>query len=69
MRNAGRTGGNDVVRFRYPENYGGGCTCLSPDEYFADNLTDHTFTDGSVVNNDIRSHKWVTSGSCARRLT
>ncbi|MFC9292298.1 hypothetical protein [Streptomyces sp. NPDC057052] len=69
VMNAGYTGGNDVVQFWYVQNYGGGYTCLSPNEYFADNLTDNTFTNGSVVNNNIRSHKWVTSGSCARWLT
>ncbi|MFG2375915.1 hypothetical protein ACGFY9_31145 [Streptomyces sp. NPDC048504] len=69
VMNAGYTGGNDVVQFWYLAGYGGGYTCLSPNEYFADNLTDNHFSNGFVVDNNIRSHKWVTSASCSVWLT
>lgn len=72
VMNAGYTGGYDVVQFFYWQNYGDlypGYTCLSPNEYFADNLSDNYFTNGYVVNNNIRSHRWVASGSCSRWLT
>ncbi|MEU5633820.1 hypothetical protein ACH47C_08335 [Streptomyces rishiriensis] len=70
VMNAGYTGGNDVVQFWYLEGYEGFYTCLSPNEYFADDLSDDYFN-GSIrrVDDNIRSHRWVTAGSCATWLT
>ncbi|WP_416984098.1 hypothetical protein [Streptomyces sp. T028] len=69
VMNAGYTGGRDVVQFWFLENYTYGYACLAPGEYFADNLSDNFFTSGPVVDNNIRSHKWVTSGECSNWLT
>ncbi|SMF14875.1 hypothetical protein [Streptomyces sp. Amel2xC10] len=61
VMNAGYTGGNDIVQFWYIQQYQTGYTCLSPYEYFADDLSDNTFSSGQNVNNNIRAHKWVSS--------
>lgn len=69
VMNRGYLGGRDVVAFYRNINYGGGYTCLSPNELYADDLTDNYFTDGSVVTNAITSHQWVVASACARWLT
>ncbi|MFF3936159.1 hypothetical protein [Streptomyces phaeofaciens] len=61
VMNAGYTGGNDVVEFWFIQEYQAGYACLSPYEYFADNLSDNTFSNGESADNNIRSHKWVSS--------
>ncbi|WP_069771302.1 hypothetical protein [Streptomyces sp. LUP30] len=68
--NAGYTGGNDVVQFWFWQNYEETYACLSPNEYFADDLSDDYFDEsGQKVDDNIRSHRWVTAGSCATWLT
>jgi hypothetical protein len=69
VMNAGYTGGNDVVQFWYIQEYQDGYTCLSPYEYYADNLSDNYFSNGQNADNNIRSHRWVTSGACSVWLT
>ncbi|MEU3221631.1 hypothetical protein ABZ695_00550 [Streptomyces sp. NPDC006976] len=59
--NAGYTGGNDTVKFYYLANYTGGYGCIGPNEYFVDNLARNTLSNGASANNNIRSHKWVSS--------
>ncbi|WP_406284602.1 hypothetical protein [Streptomyces sp. NBC_00209] len=61
--NSGYSGGNDIVKFYYLANYGGGYGCVSAGESFVDNLARNTLTNGSNANNNIRSHKWVSSCS------
>ncbi|MGW0561578.1 hypothetical protein ACWDZ4_13365 [Streptomyces sp. NPDC003016] len=65
VMNNGTVGGLDVVAFYVSPGHLGGYTCLSPYELYADNLTDNRFTDGSVVDNRIGSHRWVTASACA----
>ncbi|WP_329220359.1 hypothetical protein OG352_26770 [Streptomyces sp. NBC_01485] len=70
VMNAGYTGGRDVVQFWFWQNYEETYTCLSPNEYFADNLSDNSFNGGRpIVDNNIRSHRWVTASACATWLT
>lgn len=69
VMNRGYLGGRDVVAFYRNNNYGGGYTCLSPYELYADDLRDNTFTDGTVVTNAITSHQWVVASACSRWLT
>ncbi|WP_326660294.1 hypothetical protein [Streptomyces sp. NBC_00385] len=57
--NAGYTGSYDIVKFYYLANYGGGYNCLDASEFFVDNLSRNTFSNGANMNNNIRSHKWV----------
>ncbi|MEU6346070.1 hypothetical protein ABZ883_34535 [Streptomyces sp. NPDC046977] len=68
VMNRGYTGSLSIVKFFYLENHQGGHTCLYPGELYADNLSDNQFTDGNVVDNNIRSHQWV-SGGCGATLT
>ncbi|MFC4499656.1 MULTISPECIES: hypothetical protein [Streptomyces] len=71
VMNAGYTGGRDVVQFFFFASYdvtaenGNGYGCLSPNEYFADSLSDNHLTNGASADNNIRAHRWVTAGSCA----
>ncbi|MBX9362829.1 hypothetical protein [Streptomyces sp. WAC04114] len=66
--NSGFVGGRDVVAF-YAEKdyqYEKGYVCLAPGELWADNLTDNYFYNtGKVVNDSIRSRRWVTASECA----
>ncbi|WP_405999032.1 hypothetical protein [Streptomyces sp. NBC_00829] len=68
VMNSGYTGGKDVVAFYLTADYAYqyGYVCLSPNELYADNLTDNYFTsNGGVVNDRIGSHTWVTASACA----
>ncbi|MFF5182720.1 hypothetical protein ACFY30_02855 [Streptomyces sp. NPDC000345] len=69
VMNAGFTGGRDVVKFWSLTQYRGGYGCLSPNEYFADNLTDNTLSNGVGANDQFRSHEWVTASQCGVWLT
>ncbi|QOV36138.1 hypothetical protein IM697_40015 [Streptomyces ferrugineus] len=42
--NSGYIGGLGIVAFYNAYNYRGGYSCLAPGEYYADNLSDNTFT-------------------------
>ncbi|QIQ07043.1 hypothetical protein HA039_20770 [Streptomyces liangshanensis] len=67
VMNSGFIGGRDVVAF-YPEAGFGGtrAACLSPNELYADNLTDNYYPGTQLVVNDrIRSHAWTTADACA----
>ncbi|MEU9186710.1 hypothetical protein AB0D14_19610 [Streptomyces sp. NPDC048484] len=74
VMNRGFTGNLSIVKFYFWENYGQDAghdarnTCLYPGELYADNLTDNTFSLGSTVDNNIRSHQWV-NGGCGATLT
>jgi hypothetical protein len=67
VMNSGFIGGRDVVAF-YAEKdyqYQKGYVCLAPGERWADLLTDNYFANtGQVVNDHIRSHRWVTAAEC-----
>ncbi|MFR9794379.1 hypothetical protein ACL02U_00470 [Streptomyces sp. MS06] len=65
VMNAGYVGNLDVVAFYYYSGYSGGYGCLSPNEYFVDDLSRNTFTTGYNMNNNIRSHRWVNSTNCS----
>ncbi|MER5207117.1 hypothetical protein [Streptomyces sp. NPDC002825] len=67
VMNAGYTGGEDIVKFYYLANRGGGFNCLSPYEYFVDDLSRNTFSNGANMNNNIRGHEWVSS--CTRWMS
>ncbi|MFI7413562.1 hypothetical protein ACIBU0_33350 [Streptomyces sp. NPDC049627] len=66
VANNGTIGGNDVVAFYLALNYAAehGYVCLSPYELYADDVTDNTYTSGSVPTH-ISSHRWVQSSACA----
>ncbi|PZT76344.1 MULTISPECIES: hypothetical protein [unclassified Streptomyces] len=64
VMNAGYTGDLDVVKFFWLQNYEGGYNCLAPGEFFVDDLSRNTFSNGYTMNNNIRSHKWVND--CSR---
>jgi hypothetical protein len=59
--NAGYTGSYSIVKFYYLANYSGGYNCLAANEFFVDDLSRNTFSNGANMNNNIRSHKWVNS--------
>ncbi|GAA3771031.1 hypothetical protein ACFS5L_12615 [Streptomyces phyllanthi] len=61
------TSGMAVKVYRHA-SYGGGHTCLKKSEYYMDDLTGHTYTDGSGVNVSISSHKWVWESDCGKFL-
>ena len=61
------TSGMAVKLFRHA-GYAGGHTCLAKAEYYMDDLSGYTFTDGSSVNNSISSHQWVWHGDCGKFL-
>ncbi|MEU3490530.1 hypothetical protein [Streptomyces massasporeus] len=68
VMNSGFVGGRDVVAFYAEKDYRYelGYVCLAPGELWADNLTDNYFYNtGKVVNDSIRSHRWVTASECA----
>ncbi|MER6633779.1 hypothetical protein ABT301_37155 [Streptomyces sp. NPDC000987] len=65
VMNSGYTGGYDVVAFYFYAGYTGGYGCLSPYEYYVDDLSRNTFTSGYNMNNNIMSHKWVPSSACS----
>jgi hypothetical protein len=67
VMNSGYTGGNDVVAFYYLPDYAyaSGYGCLSPYEYYVDDLSRNTFTTGYNMDNNIMSHRWVSSGGCS----
>ncbi|MFF7388647.1 hypothetical protein ACFZAE_09375 [Streptomyces scabiei] len=67
VMNSGFLGGKDVVAFYAEKDYQSrfGYVCLAPGELWADNLTDNTYQSGAVVNDNIRSHQWVTASACA----
>ncbi|MFC8197319.1 hypothetical protein ACFWBR_24575 [Streptomyces sp. NPDC060006] len=68
VMNSGFIGGKDVVAFYAAKNYDytQGYVCLAPGEKWADNLTDNYFYGtGTVVNDRIRSHRWVNASGCA----
>lgn len=65
VMNGGYLGGKDVVAFYYFAGSSGDYACLAPGEKYADNLSDNTFTNGAIVNNNIMSHLWVTASACA----
>ncbi|MFF3288154.1 hypothetical protein [Streptomyces sp. NPDC003023] len=69
IMNTGVADTYDTVKFYRHSGYGGGHGCLTRGEKYADSLGDNTFSDGSSANNNISSHKWVSSGSCSRFLT
>ncbi|MFC8679416.1 hypothetical protein ACFUEN_42900 [Streptomyces griseorubiginosus] len=61
--NSGFIGGRDVVAFYAEKDYPSakGYLCLAQGERWADLLTDNYFANtGEVVNDHIRSHRWVT---------
>ncbi|MFI8194448.1 hypothetical protein ACIF8T_37985 [Streptomyces sp. NPDC085946] len=69
VMNSGYYGGRDVVAFYYMEyhDYERGYACLAPGELYVDDLSRNRFhnqVEGSVDNN-IRSHRWVTASECA----
>lgn len=68
VMNRGFTGNLSIVAFYFLENYEGGHACLQPGELYADNLSDNFFSSGPVVNDNIRSHRWV-NGGCSVNLT
>ncbi|MEV4428335.1 hypothetical protein ACN9M0_22520 [Streptomyces sp. R-07] len=61
VMNAGYTGSYSIVKFSYLTNYGGGYNCLKAEEFFVDDLSRNTFSDGNNMSNNIRSHQWVNS--------
>ncbi|WAU82897.1 hypothetical protein O1Q96_26335 [Streptomyces sp. Qhu-G9] len=68
VMNSGFIGGKDVVAFYAEKDYAyeKGYVCLAPGEKWADNLTDNYFYGtGTVVNDRIRSHRWVNASGCA----
>ncbi|MGW8768432.1 hypothetical protein ACWGN5_38820 [Streptomyces sp. NPDC055815] len=67
VMNAGYTGGKDVVAFYFLTGYQYqyGYNCLAPGEYFVDDLSRNTFTNGATMNNNIRSHQWVYASACS----
>lgn len=67
VMNSGYRGSYDIVAFYRLAGYGGGYTCLSPGELYADDLSDNRFSTGKIVDNRISSHRWVNS--CSRFLT
>jgi hypothetical protein len=67
VMNSGFIGGRDVVAFYAEKDYPAskGYVCLAPGERWADLLTDNYFANtGEVVNDRIRSHRWVTASEC-----
>src|ERR1044072_5431113 len=57
--NSAFTGGRDVVAFYARPGFYGAYVCLSPQELYADNLTDNFYAGSSlVVNDNIESHAW-----------
>lgn len=60
------TSGMHVKLYRHA-GYTGGHTCIAKAEYYMDDLSGFTFTDGSSVNVNISSHEWVWSG-CGKFL-
>ncbi|MGC9535326.1 hypothetical protein [Streptomyces sp. UG1] len=67
VMNSGYIGDLDIVAFYRLSNYGGGYACLAPGEYYADNLSDNSFTGDYPANNNISSHRWVNG--CSNLLT
>ncbi|MER7519978.1 hypothetical protein [Streptomyces sp. NPDC126499] len=61
VMNAGYTGSYAIVAFYYYAGYGGGYSCLSPYEYYVDDLSRNTFSNGRNMNDNIVSHKWVNT--------
>ncbi|MCK1796195.1 hypothetical protein MTQ01_09300 [Streptomyces sp. XM4193] len=61
--------GYNVIKFYSGANYTGGHSCLKQSEYYVDNLSRNTFTNGTNVNNNIKSHKWVRTASCSKFMS
>ncbi|GGZ13256.1 hypothetical protein CP967_13450 [Streptomyces nitrosporeus] len=57
-----------AVKLYRHAGYAGGHTCLAKAEYYMDDLSGYTFTDGSPVNASISSHEWVWHGECGKFL-
>lgn len=66
VMNSGYVGGKDVVAFYLWEGYDDTAYgCLKPGELYVDNLGRNRFTDGSNMDDNIRSHVWVAASACA----
>jgi hypothetical protein len=65
VMNSGFIGGKDVVAFYWIFGMSGDYACLSPNEFFVDNLSRNKFTNGENMDNSVGSHRWVTASECA----
>ncbi|MET8942202.1 hypothetical protein ABZX30_01060 [Streptomyces sp. NPDC004542] len=71
VMNSGYTGSLDVVKFYYLPVGSGyqAYNCLKASEYFVDNLSRNTFTNGMTMDNQIMGHEWVNASSCSRFMS
>ncbi|WP_217249212.1 hypothetical protein [Streptomyces sp. AC602_WCS936] len=57
-----------AVKVYQHANYRGGHTCIAKSEYYMDDLSGFTYTNGVSANESISSHKWVWHGDCGKFL-
>ncbi|EKX64660.1 hypothetical protein Sipo8835_31205 [Streptomyces ipomoeae] len=69
VMNRGYTGAFGVAQFFEHANQVDGHACLLPGELYVDDLAYSRFSSGAPADNNISSHRWANSGSCAVILT